>query len=454
MRNTIAEITQKLWTPAKLLHQEGLSFHTYLTELTWLLFLKIAPALGKASLLPTHFSWLTLISKLDREQYEYYQRFLNEMSVVNDPNIAGIYADAETSFENHKQLAQVISALAIIDGLPSEEFGAVYESLLQSCAYEKDNLLYIVPRPLVDIMVVLTQPQRGESIQDPFAGTAGFMITADQYIKVTSDDFFDTDIKPHTIIAIEPDLVRLRFALMNCLLHGVGHSQYIPVRWGDSLLSKIEKWPPADVIFSMLLVHDSIDDDLDKDERCLALLQHIYQILKPGGRAAVVLPDNILNAAGYAQELRHTLLETCVVHTVLRLPQGVFYPHKVQAHVIFFQKGKTEEEKTEKVWFFDARTKWPILGEYLHLTREHLRPFEMVYGDDYLGKSPRIDEGEQGNWRCFSRDYLAKQGDRLDLCWLENEERRKTVNDEISALLEDTVSDLEALTLLLEEELE
>jgi len=453
MKNTIAEIAQKLWTPAKRLHQEGLSFHTYLTELTWLLFFKTAPALGKASLVPTHFSWLTLISKPGREQYEYYQRFLNEMSVVNEPNIAGIYADADTSFENHEQLAQAINALAIIDGLPSEELGAVYDNLLQNFSYEKDNHLYIVPDPLVNLMVVLTQPQRGESIQDPFAGTACFLITADQYIKVTSDYVFDKDIKKHTIIAIEPELVRQRLALMNCLLHGVGDSQYLPVRWGDSLLSNLKKWPPADLILSMLLANDSIDD-LDKLERPLALLQHIYQILKPGGRAAVVLPDKVLNAAGYAQELRYTFLETCVVHTVLRLPQNVFYPHKLQAHVIFFIKGKTEEEKTENVWFFDARSQWPILGEYLHLTREHLRPFEMVYGDDPLGKAPRQNEGEEGNWRCFSRDELAKQGDRLDLCWLENEERRNTVNDEISALLDDTVSDLEALTLLLAAESE
>ncbi len=454
MKNTIAEITQKLWIPAQRLHQEGLSFHSYLTELTWLLFLKIAPTLGKASLLPTHFSWLSLITKQGREQYEYYQRFLNEMSVVNDPNLAGIYAYADTSFKNSEQLAQAIKSLAVIDGLPGDELGAVYESLLQNCAYEKDNSLYIVPHPLVDIMVVLTQPQRGESIQDPLAGTAGFMITADQYIKVTSDDFFDTDRKKHTIIAIEPDLVRLRLALMNCLLHGVGDSESIPVRWGDSLLSKLEKWPPADVVFSMLLVADSVDDELDKDERCLALLQHIYKILKPGGRAAVILPDKILNAPGAAQELRSTLLETCVVHTVLRLPKGVFYPHKEQAHVIFFHKAKTKEEKTENVWFFDARSKWPILGEYLHLSRKHLRPFEMVYGDDPLGKAPRVEDGEAGNWRCFSREDLAEQGDRLDLCWLVTEDRRKTVTDEISALLEDTVSDLEALTVLLGEESE
>ncbi len=437
MKNTIAEITQKLWTPAKRLYQEGLSYHTYLTELTWLLFLKIAPALGKSSIVPTHFSWLTLISKAGREQYEYYQRFLKEMTKVNDPNIAGIYTLAETSFENHEQLAQAISVLAITDGLHNDEFGAVYDSLLQNCAYEQDNPLYIVPSPLVDVMVVLTEPQRGESIQDPFAGTGCFVIATDQYIKVTSDDFFDTDIKEQKIIAIEPELVLQRFALMNCLLHGVGDSQYIPVRWGDSLLSKIEKWPPADVIFSMLL---------DKDERSLALLQHIYQILKHGGRAAVILPDNILKETGAAQELRTTLLETCVIHTVLRLPQGVFYPHKAQAHLVFFRKG----EKTENVWFFDARSQWPILGEYLHLTREHLRPFEIVYGDEPFGKAPRQEkEGEENNWRCFSRDELAEQGDRLDLCWLENEGARKAITDEISALLDDTVSDLEALTLLL-----
>jgi len=454
MINTIADVAQKLIAPAKQLANTGIPIHAYVTDLTWLLFLKVANLLGEINQIPAHLSWGVLIKKQGKEQYEYYQKILKELGQHREPYIAGLYAHASTALKNSEQLTSIITTLAAVDVLPIDDLGEVYDTFLEKCTYENDNRLYIAPRSLVDLIVILIQPQLGELIQDPLAGTASFVVAADEYIQVMSDELLDISSTQKNsspnIIAVEPDLVRQRLALMNCLLHHIDHSQHLPVRWGDSLLSNLQAWPQADVIFSMLVfASTSSSDELENHDASLALLQHIYQTLKPGGRAAVVLPDKVLKAVGPAQQVRSTLLDTCVVQTILRLPYGIFYPHNVLAHLLFFKKGQTAAEKTETVWFYDLRTDKPIFGPYLHLTREHLRPFEMVYGDDPNGQSKRHDEGEGGRWRCFSRDTLAKQNDRLDLCWLQDSNQGingNLVAGDIWEVLNKTVGDLEDLT--------
>lgn len=444
MISTLINIAQTLWAPATHLHTEDLSYHGYLTDLTWLLLLKIAPTIRSV---PAHLSWDTLIHKQGQKQYEYYQKIVKEMGKVSDPHVAGIYAHASTSFKNHKQLAQVITTLTAVDNVSIEDLGEIYEMLLEKCAHEISNTLYIAPRSLVDLIVILIQPQPGELIQYPLAGTGIFVVAVDQYIKVMTDELPKAKIKTRqNFIAIEPDLVRQRLALMNCLLHDINHPQPMPVRWGDSLLSNLAIWPQADVILSMLVFGSDQTDELDKYDTALALLQHIFQILKPGGRAAVILPDKLLKAAGPAQQVRCTLLDNCVVHTVLCLPLGIFHPHKVSAHLLFFRKGKTPFEKTQTVWFYDLRTQAPIFGQHLHLTREHFMSFEKAYGDDPLGYRPRHEEGEGGDWHCISRASLAEQGDRLDMRNLEDED---VITEEIWDVLDDTMADLKDLTEIL-----
>lgn len=459
MMNAITDVVQQLWAPAKPLYQEGIAYHAYITELTWLLFLKIAPVLDKAKCIPAHLSWEMLIHKQGNEQYEYYQEVIKELEQIADPYIAGIYANGHTCLKQPEQLAQMITALAIVDAVPFDNLGEVYEMLLEKCADEDNNRLHIAPRSLLDLMVVLTQPQVGESVQDPLAGTASLVVATDQYIQVINDELLDiSQVNKNTFIkqnyiAIEPDLVRQRLALMNCLLHQIDYSQHVPVRWGDSLLSNLQMWPPADVILSMLVFASEPTDELGKHDASLALLQHSYQILKPGGRAAVVLPDKVLKAEGPAQQVCSALLDTCILHTVLRLPYGIFYPHKISAHLLFFRKGKTAKEKTQTVWFYDLRSHSPVFGQYLRLMRKHLIPFEMVYGDDPLGQASRIDEGENGHWRCFSRDTLAKQGDKLDLCWLQDEQKvsnNHLATEDIWELLDEMLAELEGLTEILQ----
>ena len=453
--NTIAEIVQKLGLLAKQLYQEGISYHAYLTELTWLWLLKIMPTVKPENNLPTHWNWETLTQKPSWQQLEYYQEIISALGQINDADIAGIYAHARTILKQPEQLTAVISVLNSLDEVTSADWGEIYEMLLEEGSRQQGCYLRIAPRSLIDLMVILTQPQLGELIQDPLAGTASFIVAAAQYIQVTSEeeDYEGNQLKTSHFMAIEPDLTRQRLALMNCLLHQINSSPSVPVQWGDSLLSNREDWPLADVTFSMLVfTSDPSHHELGKQDPSLALLQHIYQTLKPGGRAAVILADNVLRSAGPAQQVRTTLLNTCILHTVLRLPQGIFYPHQTPAHVLFFRRAQSSQEQTERIWFYDARTKFPTFGQYLRLSRRHLRAFESAYGDDPLGQSARYDEGEDKRWRCFSRDALAKQGDRLDWCWSREEHSsldNKVYSPDLGEVLDETVAELEFLTTLL-----
>ncbi len=426
------EITQQLFAPAKELAQDGINCSAYITELTWLLFLKIAPDLDEINYLFEEFNWENLIQKDGVEQYDYYKQILTALAKVIDPHVAGIYTHANTVLQNHEQLQKIITVLNSIDTNSITELGEIYEDLLAVCDYEEDGHLYIAPRALIDMMVILTQPETGELIQDPYAGTGNFIVAADQYIQVITDE---ESVQTTDFIAIEPDLIRQRLGLMNCLLHKIEHPQHVPVRWGDSLLSNRQIWPPADIVLSTLI---------SNFETSLALLQHIYKILKPNGRAAIIVHDTILAAAGPAQEVRKNLLDSCVLHTVLRLPHGILYPDEIDAHVLFFNK--STEDVTENVWFYDARNDFPSFGEDLHLTREHLIDFEMLYGDDPYGLAARQDEGENGRWRCFSREYLAEHDDRLNI---EIKTNPDLDNDTNSLLLKETVDDLQSLKDLL-----
>jgi len=456
--NTI-EIAQQLFAPAKDLQQVGLSYHAYLTDLTWLFFLKIAPALGQSTALSPGW-WDDFIQQSGYQQYEAYQAAIATLSQANEPHIAGIFAQARTCFETPAQLAQVITTLVAIDELPTAELGEVYEAVLE--LGEDDNRLHFAPRCLVDMMVILTQPQWDELIQDPLAGTGSLLVAAYEYVKVIHEEEMQISrhpslvraksLQPPNMIAVEPDLVQQRLALMNCLLHGLVLPRQVPVCWKDSLLSERQTWPPADVILSLLIFASEPSSASSKHDASLALLQQICQTLKPGGRAAVVLSDQVLKALGPAQQVRTHLLETCVLHTVVRLPCGIFYPNKVSACLLFFRRGQSEAEKTSQVWFYDLRNDNPIFGPYLTLTREYLKPLQAFYGDDPLTPHRQTLNDNAQRWQVASREELKNQQDRLDrritlpqeqweteIDWEEEIENNWTLLDDIRYELEDLV---------------
>lgn len=192
----------------------------------------------------------------------------------------------------------------------------------------------------------------------------------------------------------------------------------------------------------------------------LGFLQHIYRSLKPGGRAAVVLPDNVLFEDGQGKSIRADLMNKCNLHTILRLPTGIFYAQGVKTNVLFFQRGTTEKGNTKNVWFYDMRTNMPSFGKRYPLTREHFTEFAQCYGDDANGNSLRVDLGEEGRFRCFSREYIEKRNENLDISWLRDESLQSGDNlpepeiiaAEIMEKLRIATKEMAALMILLEGE--
>lgn len=320
-------------------------------------------------------------------------------------------------------------------------------------------------------MVRVINPQAGEVIQDPAAGTAGFLIAADSYIKAQTDDLYDlTDKqkefqKNHAFVGVELVPSTRRLALMNCLLHGMEGDDEGVVHLGNSLGQVGMSLPKADIILANPPFGTSKGGDasITRDDltyhtsnKQLAFLQHIYRNLKPGGRAAVVLPDNVLFEAGVGTDVRRDLMHKCNLHTILRLPTGIFYAAGVKTNVLFFTKGSAkdklqEENCTTNTWVYDLRTNMPNFGKRTPFGEQHLTPFEAVYdpsSHSREGGNPDLSarkEGEwsfnaeaveiettevnqgiderlaQSRWRVFSREFIRDtKGDSLDISWLKD----------------------------------
>ena len=313
------------------------------------------------------------------------------------------------------------------------------------------------------------QPQSGELVQDPAAGTGGFLIAADRYIKQRTDDLFDLNEAEQTFQRNQAffgmELVQdaHRLLLMNMMLHGIESTVIL----GDTLSPTGQQLAKANVILTNppfgtkkgggSPTRDEITDHTSNKQ--IAFLQHIYLSLKPEGRAAVVLPDNVLFEAGQGQSIRADLMDKCNLHTILRLPTGIFYSPGVKTNVLFFQRGKTEKGNTEQVWVYDLRTNMPSFGKRTPLTRKHFEKFEKSYGKKPNGNSRRTDQGEEGRFRCFSREFIKERSENLDISWLRDESLQSAEDlpepDEIAAAimekLQTAMNEMTALTELLED---
>ncbi|EIJ42858.1 type I restriction-modification system methyltransferase subunit [Beggiatoa alba B18LD] len=454
------EIAQKLWEPAKALQENGLAYHEYVDNLTWLLFLKIAPAIDLIEQLPVHLNWRVLLTTPTPSRLAYYQQALMTLRQSAHPSIAALFSQARTQLKNAQELNQLIDVLSILDDVVIDDLGEIYGEFLDRYALD-DHEHVVPPRSLVDTLIILTQPQAGEVIHDPVADIAGFLVAADQYIQVTCD--YETQPEDETIptyakstlLGIEQDLTRQRLAIMHCLLHEIDDKPHLPVQWGNSLLMERHQVPHIDLVLSSLVSVTDIHHETVQQTQTLALLRHCYRNLKPKGRAAIIVPDSLLHATGHAQRVRKELLDNFVVHTILRLPHGVFYPHQIPAHVLFFYRSESALECTQQVWFYDMRSQSVGFGRHLRLNRQHLMGFETVFGEDCYGTSPRQEEGKTSRWHSYSRQWLAKNEDNLDLAYLQEETHEPidsiyyAGHESIWTFLESAVAELEDLRDLL-----
>lgn len=456
-----SDIVAKLWNLCHVLRDGGISYQQYVTELTLLLFLKMDKEVAtsrtdRKERMPKGCRWDDLLAlPPGGEQLDAYKEMLLKLGRAQDPLVRAIYTGAQTSLREARHLNRLVLD---IDGLDwfsakADGLGDMYEGLLEKNAGETKSGAgqYFTPRPLIDAMVDVMKPQPGEVIQDPAAGTAGFLIAADTYIKHHTDQLFDLTEKQsefqrrEAYVGVELVPETRRLALMNCMLHDIAGSGEGAVHLGDTLTSDGAKLPKANLILSnppfgtKKGAGGGSRDDLTfpTSNKQLMFLQHIYRALVPGGRAAVVLPDNVLFEEGRGREIRADLMDKCDLHTILRLPTGIFYAQSVKTNVLFFTRGEKDKGNTKKVWVYDLRTNVPAFGKRTPFTREYLEPFVVAYGADVNGKSKRKDEGETGRFRVFTRENIEKRNDNLDISWLKDDSARDEATlgepDEIAA---------------------
>ena len=504
------DIVQKLWNLCDVLRDDGINYSDYVTELVLLLFIKMVHENTEAGTLKNHplpqgCRWTDLNEKSGINLLNDYKRILLSLStgkdndgnpVHEDPLISAIYADAQTRLREPRHLEQMIKTLDQIDWFSAQKdgLGDLYEGLLEKNANETKSGAgqYFTPRALIDSMVRCIRPQIGETIQDPAAGTAGFLVAADQYMRAQTDDYLDLSAKDarfqknKAFIGVELVPSTRRLALMNCLLHGMEGDKEGVVHLGNALGMVGQSLDKADIILANPPFGTAkggeasiTRDDLTykTSNKQLAFLQHIYRNLKPGGRAAVVLPDNVLFEAGVGTEVRRDLMNKCNLHTILRLPTGIFYAQGVKTNVLFFTKGSAkdklqEENCTENVWVYDLRTNMPSFGKRTPFGEQHLKPFEAVYAPgvedaavgaclqanphpsfhpenrtegeysfnaeeiDLSADAKKAEENQDADeqliksrWRCFTREWIADhKSDSLDIAWLKDSDSVDAAN--------------------------
>jgi type I restriction enzyme M protein len=430
-----SNIVQRLWGLCNILRDDGITYQDYVTELTYLLFLKMLAETGKQDLLPEDCRWAGLTSREGDALLTHYRATLLKLGTTGSPGIRIIFTDAQTALRKPANLRELVGAIDKLDWYSAKEegLGDLYEGLLEKNAAEKKSGAgqYFTPRALIDCMVRLLQPKPGEVVQDPAAGTGGFLVAADRYIKERSDGLFALPKAQQefqrrsafTGLELVPGTHRL--LMMNLLLHGIEPDS---VKGGDALGPDGEGLGQADLILSNppfgtkkgggRPVRSDFTITADTSNKQLAFVEHIVRALKPGGRAGIVLPDNVLFADGAGRDLRHWMMEVADLHTILRLPTGIFYAQGVKTNVIFLRKGSAPRGTTKGVWVWDMRAGQPAYGKTRPLRVEDFAEFEAAYGAEPNGTAKREDQGAEGRWRRFTRAEIAARSENLDISWL------------------------------------
>ena len=425
-------LTKKVWTLATTLAGQGIGFTDYITQLTYLLFLKMddenVKLFGDDSAIPEGCRWSDLIDLDGLDLIEQYEKTLKELS--EQSNLIGtIYTKAQNKIDKPVYLKKVITMIneeqwLVMDG---DVKGAIYESILEKNGQDKKSGAgqYFTPRSLISTMVDVTRPQIGETVCDPACGTGGFLLAAYDYMKVQSSDKEKSEfLREQALHGYDNTALVVTLASMNLYLHGIGTSRS-PILCQDSL----EKSPS--VLVDVILANPPFGTrpsgsvEINRDDfyvetknNQLNFLQHMMVMLKNGGRAAVVLPDNVLFEGGAGEVIRKKLLTEFNVHTILRLPTGIFYAQGVKANVLFFSKGTA----TKDIWFYDYRTGIKHTLATNPMQRHHLDDFVECYKSDNLSSRKETYNAEtnpNGRWRKYGCDEILKRDKTsLDITWI------------------------------------
>lgn len=418
------DIVQKLWNLCNVLRDDGITYHQYVTELTYILFLKMANETGAEKDIPEEYRWDTLTNKSGLELKKHYKKLLFKLGEISVGRVSQIYVNASSSIEEPKNLEKIISEINKLDWYEAGEegLGDLYEGLLEKNASEKKSGAgqYFTPRPLINVMTDLIKPEIGDLCFDPACGTFGFMIAADRYLKKKTNGYHSLNDRQQdfqlnkAFNGIELVHETHRLALMNAYLHRVNGNIVL----GDALSQGAKKYKDYDVILTNPPFgtkkggERTARDDISfqTSNKQLNFLQIIYRSLKADGKArcAVVLPDNVLFAGGDGISVRRELMDFCNLHTILRLPTGIFYAQGVKTNVLFFTRGKTEKGNTKEVAFYDMRTKTDRFGKTRTLNKGDFKEFIEGY------RNPSKRTGKR--WSKFTRKEIEKDyDDSLDL---------------------------------------
>jgi len=453
------QIAKKLWDLCNVLRDDGVTYHQYLNELTYILFLRLSEIKKFDADIPEEYRWSKLKGiKDNKELFDTYRDMLANISAKSsNETITEIYTNASTTLRKPVNLRTLVTSIDAIDWYDNEEqdkIATIYEELLQRNAGEKKSGAgqYFTPRPLINVMVELMAPKKGEKWNDPAAGTFGFMISASEYVKQKHDDYYDLGEKERNFQINDAftgcELVQdaHRLALMNAKLHGL-ESRIV---MGDTMTELGKSFKNYDGVLANPPFgtkqggeRPSRDDlTIKTSNKQLNFLQHIYRSLnsKTGtARAAVVLPDNVLFEDGDGQKIRKDLMDKCDLHTILRLPTGIFYAVGVKTNVLFFTRGTTEKDNTKRVWFYDMRTNAPSYGKRTVFDRNAFDWFVKAYTggiglekvrDEYDGT---IDDNKREaiqdeRWQVFTREQIQAKNDSLDIGLIEDESVSKNAD--------------------------
>lgn len=466
-------LVQRLWSYCNILRDDGLSYGDYLEQLTYLLFLKMAdeqtkPPFSRPAIVPEGLDWPSLLARDGDELEAHYIHILRELG--QGTGMRGVvFRKAQNRIQDPAKLRRLIVDLIDRESwltLDADVKGDAYEGLLEKNAEDVKTGAgqYFTPRPLIRAIVEVMKPQPGMTICDPACGTGGFLLAA--YERIADEHMLDPDQKRH----LRFDALRgweivdntARLCVMNLLLHGIGSEEAeSPIAVDDALkadpgdrFDMVLTNPPFGKKSSMTFVTDEGDvaredlvvvrDDFwtRTSNKQLNFVQHVKTLLQIGGRAAVVVPDNVLFEGGAGETVRRQLLHECDVHTLLRLPTGVFYAQGVKANVLFFdRRAASETASTSELWVYDLRTNQHFTLKQNPLGREHLQDFVDAYRP---GERHNREESER--IKRFTYDELLRRDKvSLDLVWLRDESLEDMGNlPHPDVIAQEIIEDLEA----------
>ena len=473
-------IIQKLWNYCNVLRDDGMSYGDYVEQLTYLLFLKMADERTKAPYnqenpVPAKWSWPELIKKDGETLFEHYRHALEALG--NKPGLLGlIFNKAQNKFQDPAKLRRLV-----VDLIDKEEWvsmsadvkGDAYEGLLEKNAQDTKSGAgqYFTPRPLIHGIVDVMVPKPGETVCDPACGTGGFMLAAHDYVIKHNPNLTKPEkkkLKQETFKGWELVQATARLCAMNMLLHGIGSQDFEPITVADSLAADpgdrfdmVLTNPPFGKKSSTTIVGEEGKVSKEKDiverddfwtttsNKQLNFVQHVKTLLKQNGRAAVVVPDNVLFEGGAGETVRRKLMHECDVHTLLRLPTGLFYAQGVKANVLFFDKKPASETPwTKKLWIYDLRTNKHFTLKTDPLKREDLDEFVKCYNpaNRHQRKATWSEKSPEGRWREYTYDELmARDKASLDIFWLRDESLSESDNlPPPDVIAQEIVDDLEA----------